>query len=80
MIAGPCWSGGAACLREPRAWLAPLTAIECWRSVNSMPVVSHHQRPERDHRKVVFLELLSASLILLIVAMVLVMIFLYQPV
>ncbi|MBI3683356.1 MAG: hypothetical protein HY235_23530 [Acidobacteria bacterium] len=45
-----------------------------------MPVASHHQRQDHDDRKVVFLELASASVILFIVAVVLAMIFLYKPV
>ncbi|MCC6343423.1 MAG: hypothetical protein IT166_14550 [Bryobacterales bacterium] len=44
-----------------------------------MPVVSQHQRQDPDNRRVVFLEILSASVIFVIVALVLVMIFLYKP-
>jgi len=44
-----------------------------------MRAVPHHERRDPDSKRVVYLELLSAGMILFIVVIVLVMVFLYQP-
>jgi hypothetical protein len=44
-----------------------------------MRAVPHHERPDPDSKKIVYLELLSAGMILFIVILVLAMVFLYKP-
>jgi hypothetical protein len=54
-------------------------AAEKRKKIYVMRAVPHHERPDPDSKKIVYLELLSAGMILFIVILVLAMVFLYKP-